>query len=257
MRRAICSFFFNVCVWPTRKENKSNILLCIMNFDPASVSSDSLPQRQNSLKRILSRTSSSTSNGTPFMSVLKSPMEVDDNFNAFHDMVYCGRKEVESPVSEGEASRCIADLFPERERNRIIDLIVPKDSRGALSLCDAESEEIVERFPVRNVLFCARGTNGHKECVAFTVVQHRVAERPQTFICHVLHVGCEQKVSAVWFGWSNHLAYCKKLKEYKEVEDKQIWKEDTETGKEKEKVCAKEWVSLSNIRGEGIGKLFL
>lgn len=114
---------------------------------------------------------------------------------AFHDLIYCGRQVVESPVSEAEASRCMTELFPRKDEERLVDLTVPKDSGGILSLSEAESEEAICRYPVRYVLFCARGTQLCHECVAFTVAEPVPGDsRRRSFICHVLFLGDDQKV---------------------------------------------------------------
>ena len=77
----------------------------------------------------------------------------------FSGISYLGSSSVDAPVSEREANRKMYILKKQAEESQPISVVlsIPLVNEGNIVMRDPESEQPMSVFPVKTVLFCARG----------------------------------------------------------------------------------------------------
>eukprot|EP00117_Sycon_ciliatum_P035215 scpid28342/ scgid26743/ Rab GTPase-activating protein 1; GAP and centrosome-associated protein; Rab6 GTPase-activating protein GAPCenA len=111
----------------------------------------------------------------------------------FEGLTYCGHCTVDAPISQTEANRAMNMLRKQPQESMSVLVSVPVTSDGSVRLIDRDSGLELTNYPIRSVLFCARGTreNNARDCMAFTVA-HR--QGSGVFYCHVLKADEEDKI---------------------------------------------------------------
>ena len=117
----------------------------------------------------------------------------------FEGLTYCGHCTVDAPISQTEANRSMNMLRKQPQDSMLVSVSVPVTCEGAVRLIDRDSGLDLTNYPVRSILFCARGTreNNARDCMAFTVA-HR--QGSGIFYCHVLKADDEDKVRDTAWG---------------------------------------------------------
>ena len=112
-------------------------------------------------------------------------------FNGIH---YLGSSTVDAPVSETEANRKMSVLKTQAGQPIPIILQIPHNNQGDIMLKDPSTNQILTAFPIRHVLFCARGNidSSLNDCLALNVVH----KRSGVYHCHVFLCEIPEAVSS-------------------------------------------------------------
>ncbi len=112
----------------------------------------------------------------------------------FSGVIYLGSSSVDAPISETEANRKMYILKQQAATAEPIPVIlsIPTTNDGTVYLKDPDSDQPLTTFPIRMILFCARGsTDTMFDCFCFNV-RHK---RSGTYHCHVFRCEIPEAVS--------------------------------------------------------------
>ena len=113
----------------------------------------------------------------------------------FSGVVYLGSSSVDAPISETEANRKMSILKQQAAGSEPIPIIlsIPITNDGNVILKDPESEQPMATFPVKMILFCARGhSEDFNDCLCLNV---KHARSTGTYHCHVFKCDILEAVS--------------------------------------------------------------
>ena len=116
----------------------------------------------------------------------------------FGGVFYLGSSSVDAPVSEREANRKMYILKKQAEESQPIPVVlsIPLVNEGSILMKDPESEQPMSVFPVKTVLFCARG-NADELLNCFCLnIRHK---RSGIYHCHVFQCEIREAVSIPTF----------------------------------------------------------
>ena len=135
---------------------------------------------------------------SPLPPGLDSPNLLDDQpvmSILFSGVVYLGSSSVDAPISETEANRKMSILKQQAAGSEPIPVIlsIPVTNDGNVILKDPESEQPMATFPVKMILFCARGNSeDYNDCFCLNV---KHARSTGTYHCHVFKCDILEAVS--------------------------------------------------------------
>ena len=111
-------------------------------------------------------------------------------FNGIH---YLGSSTVDAPVSETEANRKMKVLKTQAGEPVPITLRIPPNNIGDIMLHDPSTNHTLTSFPIRHILFCARGdvNSDLSDCLALNVVH----KSSGVYHCHVFLCEIPEAVS--------------------------------------------------------------
>lgn len=120
-----------------------------------------------------------------------SPAQQDGQM--FSGVIYLGSSTVDAPVSEAEANRMMSVLKQQAGQPMPVILFIPVYNSGDIVLIDPDSKHFLAAYPIRYVLFCARGrtTANLNDCFGFNVL-HR---KSGVYHCHVFRCKIPEEVS--------------------------------------------------------------
>ena len=111
----------------------------------------------------------------------------------FAGITYLGSSTVDAPISEKEANRKMYTLKYQAMEPMPVILSIPTSNDGSIHLRDPTSDQPLAIFPVKQILFCARGkTDGMEDSFCFNV-RHK---RSGIYHCHVFQCEILEAVSA-------------------------------------------------------------
>lgn len=112
----------------------------------------------------------------------------------FSGVIYLGSSSVDAPISETEANRKMFILKQQAATTEPIPVVlsIPTTNEGTVYLKDPESDQPLTTFPVKMILFCARGsTENLFDCFCLNV-RHK---RSGIYHCHVFRCEILEAVS--------------------------------------------------------------
>ena len=112
----------------------------------------------------------------------------------FDGVTYLGCSSVDAPVSEVEANKKMYTLRAQAESSEPMHVIlsIPMSNDGNVILKDPESEQPLSVFPVKTILFCARG-NAEQLLDCFCLnIKHR---KGGIYRCHAFRCEIPEAVS--------------------------------------------------------------
>ena len=112
----------------------------------------------------------------------------------FGGVFYLGSSTVDAPISETEANRKMNILHEQALTSHPMPIIlsVPVTNNGSVILKDPKTDQPLTTFPVKMILFCARGNeSSFQDCFCLNV-RHK---RSGTYHCHVFQCEIMEAVS--------------------------------------------------------------
>lgn len=112
----------------------------------------------------------------------------------FSGVFYLGSSTVDAPISETEANRKMNILHEQALTSHPMPIIlsVPITNDGSVLLKDPKTDQPLTTFPIKMILFCARGNDSLQDCFCLNV-RHK---RSGTYHCHVFR--CEIIEAVSW-----------------------------------------------------------
>ena len=113
----------------------------------------------------------------------------------FSGVFYLGSSTVDAPISETEANRKMNILHEQALTSHPMPIIlsVPITNNGSVLLKDPKTDQPLTTFPIKMILFCARGNGNLQDCFCLNV-RHK---RSGTYHCHVFRCEIMEAVSLV------------------------------------------------------------
>ena len=117
----------------------------------------------------------------------------------FGGVFYLGSSTVDAPISETEANRKMNILHEQALTSHPMPVIlsVPITNDGSVLLKDPKTDQPLTKFPVKMILFCARGNDDNLQDCFCLNVRHK---RSGTYHCHVFR--CEIMEAVSWVNLS-------------------------------------------------------
>ena len=130
-----------------------------------------------------------------------SPLPTPDGEEAavmsvlFSSISYLGSSAVDAPISEVEANRKMHVLRDQSVGTEAIPVIlsVPLTNHGAVVLKDPKSDQPMATYPIRQILFCARG---NAEVLLDCFCLNVRSKRSGMYQCHIFKCDHNEDVSA-------------------------------------------------------------
>ena len=112
----------------------------------------------------------------------------------FSGVFYLGSSTVDAPISETEANRKMNILHEQALTSHPMPVIlsVPVTNEGSVLLKDPKTDQPLTSFPIRTILFCARGNDETLQDCFCLNVKHK---RSGTYHCHVFRCEIMEAVS--------------------------------------------------------------
>ena len=134
---------------------------------------------------------------SPLPSGTSSPVDTQPVMSIlFSGVYYLGSSTVDAPISETEANRKMHILHEQALTSHPMPIIlsVPVANDGSIFLRDPKMEQPLTTFPIKMILFCARGNDESlQDCFCFNV-RHK---RSGIYHCHVFQCEIMEAVSDV------------------------------------------------------------
>ena len=113
----------------------------------------------------------------------------------FSGVFYLGSSTVDAPISETEANRKMNILHEQALASHPMPIIlsVPITNDGSVLLKDPKTDQPLTTFPIKMILFCARGNGNLQDCFCLNV-RHK---RSGTYHCHVFRCEIMEAVSYI------------------------------------------------------------
>ncbi len=136
-----------------------------------------------------------SSSATPSPLLVKPPVTPAHEGVFFNGIHYLGSSTVDAPVSETEANRKMKVLKTQAGEPVPITLRIPPNNSGDIMLHDPSTNHTLTAFPIRHILFCARGdvNSNLSDCLALNVVH----KSSGVYHCHVFLCEIPEAVSYV------------------------------------------------------------
>ena len=132
---------------------------------------------------------------SPLPSGTSSPVDTQPVMSIlFSGVYYLGSSTVDAPISETEANRKMHILHEQALTSHPMPIIlsVPVTNDGSVFLRDPKMEQPLTTFPIKMILFCARGNDESlQDCFCFNV-RHK---RSGIYHCHVFQCEIMEAVS--------------------------------------------------------------
>ena len=134
---------------------------------------------------------------SPLPPGIDSPVPLDDQPSMsilFSGVTYLGSSSVDAPISETEANRKMIILKQQASASEPIPIVlsIPTSNDGTVYLKDPETDHPLTTFPVKMILFCARGNmEDYFDCFCLNV-RHK---RSGIYHCHVFRCEIIEAVS--------------------------------------------------------------
>ena len=125
----------------------------------------------------------------------------------FSGVFYLGSSTVDAPISETEANRKMNILHEQALSSQPMSIIlsVPITNDGSVLLKDPKTDQPLTTFPVKMILFCARGGDeALQDCFCLNV-RHK---RSGTYHCHVFRCEIPEAVSTCMHVYVHTIIYC-------------------------------------------------